>query len=79
MLREETCPKLYICVYMFVYTHTHTHTHTHTPLLNSLKLLVILLLEVGDPFQGSYLTLGNELSAETHVLSKQKTLLEKGA
>ena len=67
------------CIYVYICLCTHTHTHTHTPLLNSLKLLVILLLEVGDPFQGSYLTLGNELSAETHVLSKQKTLLEKGA
>ena len=35
-----------------------------------------------DPFQGlklgSCLTLGNELSEETRVLTKQKTLLEKG-
>ena len=35
-----------------------------------------------DPFQGpklgSYLTLGNELSEETHVLIKQVTLLGKG-
>ena len=37
----------------------------------------------GDPFQGlklgSYLTLGNELSEETHVLTKQEILLGKGA
>ena len=36
----------------------------------------------GDPFQGpklgSCLTLGNELSKETHVLTKQEILLEKG-
>ena len=37
----------------------------------------------GDPFQGPRvgfcLTLGNELSEETHVLTKQKTLLGRGA
>ena len=37
----------------------------------------------GDPFQGLRvgfcLTLGNELSEETHVLIKQETFLEKGA
>ena len=37
----------------------------------------------GDPFQspraGSWLTLGNELSEETHVLTKQETLLVRGA
>ena len=36
----------------------------------------------GDPFQGpklgSCLTLGNELSEETHVLTKHETLLGKG-
>ena len=36
-----------------------------------------------DPFQGlracSCLTLGNELSEETHMLTKQETLLGKGA
>ena len=36
----------------------------------------------GDPFQGpklnSCLTLGNELSQETHVLITQETLLGKG-
>ena len=36
----------------------------------------------GDPFQGpklgSYLTLRSELSEETHVLSKQEILWEKG-
>ena len=36
----------------------------------------------GDPFQGlkggSCLTLGNELSEETHVLTKQETLLGWG-
>ena len=37
----------------------------------------------GDPFQspklGSFLTLGNELSEETHLLTKQEILLGKGA
>ena len=37
----------------------------------------------GDPFQGprggSCLTLGNELSKETHILTKQETLLGRGA
>ena len=37
----------------------------------------------GDPFQGPKLgcclTLGNELSEETHVLTKQEILLGKGA
>ena len=36
----------------------------------------------GDPFQGprvgSCLTLGNELSKETHMLTKQETLLGRG-
>ena len=36
-----------------------------------------------DPFQGrkpgSYLTLGNELSEETYVLTKEEILLRKGA
>ena len=36
-----------------------------------------------DPFQGlklgSCLTLGNELSEETHMLTKQEILLGKGA
>ena len=36
----------------------------------------------GDPFQGlklgSCLTLGNELSEETHLLTKQEVLLGKG-
>ena len=36
----------------------------------------------GDPFQGlsvgCCLTLGNELSEETHVLTRQETLLGKG-
>ena len=39
------------------------------------------MLQEGDPFQGlklgSCLTLGNELSEETHVLTKQETLLGK--
>ena len=40
------------------------------------------LLQEGSPFQGpklgSCLTLGNELSKETHVLTKQEILLGKG-
>ena len=42
----------------------------------------IILLQEGDLFQGpklgSYLTLRNELSQETHVLTKQEILLGKG-
>jgi len=42
----------------------------------------VYLLQEGDPFQGpklgSCLTLGNELSEETRVLTKQEILLEKG-
>ena len=45
-------------------------------------MIVILMLQEGDPFQGpklgSCLTLGNELSEETHVLTKQEILLGKG-
>ena len=41
------------------------------------------LCRKGDPFQGprvgSCITLGNELSEETHELTKQELLLEKGA
>ena len=36
----------------------------------------------GNPFYdlrvGSYLTLGNELSKETHVLTKQEIFIQKG-
>ena len=43
---------------------------------------VAICCRKGDPFQGpklgSGLTLGNELSEETHVLTKQETLLGKG-
>ena len=39
----------------------------------------MVLLQEGDPFQGpklgSCLTLGNELSEETHILTKQEILL----
>ena len=42
----------------------------------------VLLLQEGGPFQGpelgSCLTLRNELSEETHVLTKQEILLGKG-
>ena len=47
------------------------------------KRRVQLCCRKGDPFQvprvGSRLTLGNELSEETHVLTKQETLLGRGA
>ena len=43
----------------------------------------VLLLQEGDPLKGpkvgSCLTLGNELSEEMHVLTKQETLLGRGA
>ena len=43
---------------------------------------MVLMLQEGDPFQGlklgSCLTLGNELSEETHVLTKLETLLGEG-
>ena len=52
----------------------------HTNLLN---LLEPKCCRKGDPFQGLkvgfYLTLGNELSEETHMLTKQETLLGRGA
>ena len=44
---------------------------------------VTICCRKSDPFQsprvGSCLTLGNELSKETHVLTKQETLLGKSA
>ena len=53
--------------------HTHTHTHTQCSRYCCRK---------GDPFQGpklgSCLTLRNELSKETCVLTKQEILLGKG-
>ena len=46
-------------------------------------VLGVGLLQEGGPFQGprvgSCLTLGNELSEETHVLTKQEMLLGRGA
>ena len=43
---------------------------------------VVICCRKGDPFQGpklgSCLTLGNELSEETHLLTKQEILLGKG-
>ena len=43
---------------------------------------MLLCCRKEDPFQGlklgSCLTLGNELSEKTHVLTKQETLLGKG-
>ena len=45
--------------------------------------IVCVCSRKGDPFQDpklcSYLTLGNELSEETHVLTKQETFLGRGA
>ena len=51
--------------------------------LDKLLNISAILLQKGNPFQdprmGSCLTLGNELSKETHVLTKQDILLGKGA
>ena len=50
-------------------------------LYNGVKVVCVCCRK-GDPFQGpklgSCLTLGNELSDETHVLTKQEILLGKG-
>ena len=50
--------------------------------LDKLVLILWKCCRKGDLFQGpklgSYLTLGNELSKETHVLTKQEILLGKG-
>ena len=52
------------------------------PVQQGKKLPAGILLQEGRPFQGpklgSCLTLGNELSKETHVLTKQEILLGKG-
>ena len=52
-------------------------------ILEMVFLSLSVLLQEGNPFQGpklgSCLTLGNELSEETHVLTKQEILLGKGA
>ena len=44
--------------------------------------IVCVCSRKGDPFEGpnlgSCLTLGNELSGQTHVLTKQEILLGKG-
>ena len=51
-------------------------------ILSVLKIHSAKVLQERDPFQGpklgSCLTLGNELSEETHVLTKQEILLGKG-
>jgi len=51
-------------------------------LLTGVTILTQLCCRKGDPFQGpkvgSCLTLGNELSEETHLLTKQEILLGKG-
>ena len=51
--------------------------------LDKLVLILWKCCRKGDPFQGpklgSCLTLGNELSEETHVLTKREILLGKGS
>ena len=51
-------------------------------LLTGVTILAQWCCRKGDPFQGlklgSCLTLGNELSEETHLLTKQEILLGKG-
>ena len=58
-----------------------SHYTTSMFLLNTFKVLVIVLQE-GRPLPGTNtglcLTLGNELSEETHVLTKHEILLGKG-
>ena len=65
-------PLLYVCFW------TSWAWNKNTVLLNSIQYWC----RKGDPFQGlrlgSCLTLRNELSEETHVLTKQEILLEKG-
>ena len=47
-----------------------------------MQFMIVKLLQERGPFQGpklgSCLTLGNELSEETHLLTKQENLLGKG-
>ena len=54
----------------------------HLKLIASDRPMVYYYCRKGDPFQGtklgSCLTLRNELSEETHVLTKQEILLGKG-
>ena len=56
--------------------------HIRWPMCFSLCRHQSFCCRKGDPFQGpklgSCLTLGNELSKETHVLTKQEILLGKG-
>ena len=50
--------------------------------MGSQELDTTLSFRKGDPFKdrvGSSLTLRNELSEETHVRTKQETLLKRGA
>ena len=50
--------------------------------MNIFNLQQLKLFQEGDPFQGPRvgpcLTLGNELSEETHILTKQEILLGSG-
>ena len=43
-----------------------------------MALISVVVAGKGTPFQDSCLTLRNELSEETHVLTKQEILLGKG-
>ena len=53
------------------------------PFTHIIILCYISLLQEGSPIPGprvgSFLSLGNEVSEETHVLTKQETLLGRGA
>ena len=59
-----------------------TPGHLPNPGIEPAGLGFILLFQEGGPFQGlklgSCLALGNELSEETHVLTKQEILLGRG-
>ena len=47
--------------------------------MNEAGFFRTVVLQEGGPKLGSCLTLGNELSEGTHVLTKQEILLGKGA
>lgn len=55
----------------------------HSFIRSQYLVIECLCYQNGDLFRGlrmgSCLTLGNELSKETHILTKQKTLLGRGA
>ena len=64
------------CVYFL--KALHKCSKNCSPLLVKHHTWKAVLLQEGDPYQelreGSCLTLGNELSEDTHVLKKQKPL-----